>query len=204
MQDEAHMVAHPFHQLPPVAPIDPEQPQLFTGTAAPGEEETGASRVRDGGRRDEHSHQEAQRINQQMAFAPFDVFAFVLAAFASEFRGLDALAVDAARRRVLMTPCLRAYLSAHGIVETLPVPAVAPLTEIPVPTGPLRILMGEHTPFDAPIDDIKKGIDHLAHIECAVATTRLGWWDHIFDKSPFGISEVCGVGIGVHPQSVLH
>src|SRR5215813_10794274 len=181
MQDEAHMVAHPFHQLPPVAPIDPEQPQLFTGTAAPGEEETGASRVRDRGRRDEHGHQESQRINQQMALTPFDVFAFVVAAFASEFRGLDALAVDAARRRVLVTPRLLAYLGAQGIVETLPIPAVAPLTAIPVHTGPLRIRRGEHAPLDAPIDDRKNGIDHRAHIACAVASPRLGWWDHIFD-----------------------
>ena len=122
------MVAHPCHQLPPVAPIDPEQPQLFTGIAEPGEEETGASRVRDRGRRDEHGHQESQRINQQMAFAPFDVFAFVIAAFASEFRRLDALAVDAARRRGLVTPRLLAYLGPQGSVETLPVSAVTPLT----------------------------------------------------------------------------
>src|SRR5215475_11560979 len=130
------MVVHPVYQLPPITPIDPEQPQLFTSPAAPGEEETGASRVRDGGRRDEHGHQESQRINYQMAFAPFDVFAFVVAAFASEFRGLDALAVDAARRRVLVTSRLLAYLGAQGIVETLPVPAVTPLAEIPVHTGP--------------------------------------------------------------------
>jgi hypothetical protein len=26
----------------------------------------------------------------------------------------------------------------------------------------------------------------------------------MFDKIPFGISEVCGVWIGVHPQSVLN
>src|SRR5215471_15656294 len=94
------MMAHPVHQLPPIAPIDPEQPHLFTGTAEPGEEETGASRVRDGGCRDEYGHQESQRINQQMAFTPFDVFACVVATFAAECRGLDALAVDAARRGV--------------------------------------------------------------------------------------------------------
>src|SRR6185503_3762306 len=198
------MVAHPIHQLPPIAPIDPEQPQLFTGTAELGEEETGASRVRDGGCRANHGHQESQCINQQMACAPFDVFAFVVAAFASEVCGLDALAVDAARRGVLVTPRLLAYLGAQGIVEPWPVPAVAPLTAIPVHTGPLRILMGEQAPCDAPIDDIKNGIDHRSHIEFAVATTRLGWWNHIFDKIPCGISEVCGVWLGVHPQSVLN
>src|SRR5262249_17313734 len=107
-----HMVADPVHQLPPIAPIDPEQPQLFTGTAEPGAEEPGARRVRDGGRRDEPGHQESQRLNQQMAFAPFDIFAFVIATLPSQFCGLNALTVDAARRRVLVTPRLLAYLGA--------------------------------------------------------------------------------------------
>src|SRR5262245_43438322 len=198
------MVVHPVYQLPPIAPIDPEQPQLVTSPAEPGEEETGASRVRDGGRRDDHGHQESQRIHYPMALAPCDVFACVIAAFASECCGLDALAVDAARRRGLVTSRLLASLGAQGIMEPLPVPAGAPLTAIPVHPGPLRILMGEHPPLNAPIDDIKNGMDHLAHIECAVTPTWLGRWNHIFDTIPFGIREVCGVWIGVHPQSVLH
>ena len=45
------MAAHPVHQLPPIGPIDPEQPQLFTGAAKWWEEEPGPRRVRDGGRR---------------------------------------------------------------------------------------------------------------------------------------------------------
>src|SRR5215470_13539505 len=203
-QDEAHMGAHPFHQWPPVAPIAPEQPQLFTGPAEPGEEETGASRVSDRGRRDAHGHQESQRINQQRALTPFAVLALVVAAFASEVRGLAALAVATARRRGLVTPRLLAYLGAPGLVETLPSPAVAPLTAIPGHTGPLRILMGEQAPLDAPIDDIKHGMDPLAQSEFAGAPPRLGGWEHILDKIPCGSSEVCGGWIGVHPQSVLH
>ena len=64
--------------------------------------------------------------------------------------------------------------------------------------------MREHAPFDAPVNDIKDRIDHRPHLQLAVAPTRLGWGDQIFDKIPFGISEVCGVWIGVHPQSVLN
>jgi len=198
------MVAHPCHQRPPIAPLDPEPPQLFTGTAEPCEEKTGSSRVGDRGSRDAHGHQEPQRINQQMAFAPFDVFAVVVAAFASEFCRLDALAVDAARRRMLVTPCLLAHPGAEGVVEASPGPAVTPWAEIPVHPGPFRLLMGGHAPFDAPVDDIKNNLDHCSHIEFAVATTRLRGWDQIFDKIPFGISEVCEVWIGVHPQSVLN
>jgi hypothetical protein len=38
-----------------------------------------------------------------MAFASFDVFPFIVAVLPSQFCGLDALTVDAARRRVLVT-----------------------------------------------------------------------------------------------------
>jgi hypothetical protein len=62
--------------------------------------------------------------------------------------------------------------------------------------------MGEHPPFDAPIDNIKERMDHRPHSEFAVASTRLRWWDQIFDKIPFGISKVCRVWCGSHPSRI--
>src|SRR5215510_10148606 len=196
------MLAHPCHQLSPIAPITLEQPPFFTGAAEPCQQQAGPSGVGHRSSCDQYSHQEAQGINQQMAFVPFDVFAFVVAAFPTQFRGLDTLAVEAASRGMFVASSLLAHLGAQGVVEALPVSAVAPLTEIPVHTGPLWILMGEHAPFDAPVNDIKNGIEHRPHIQFAVASTRFGWWDQIFDTLPFGIREVCGGWIGVHPQSV--
>jgi hypothetical protein len=43
--------------------------------------------------------------------------------------------------------------------------------------------MGEHAPFDAPVDDIEDGIDHHPPIELAVAPTWLGWRDQIFESN---------------------
>jgi len=195
-------VAHPCHQLSPIAPIDPEQPQLCTGAAESRKAQAGPRWVGDRGGRDKHGHQEPERIDQQRAFAPFDVFALVVAALPSQFRGLDALTVETAGRGMFVAPGLLAPVGAQGVVEALPVPTVTPVADILVHTGPLRILMGEHAPFDAPVNDIKNGIDHRPHIQLAGAPTRLGWWDQRLDKIPCGISEVCGVWIGVHPQSV--
>ena len=62
--------------------------------------------------------------------------------------------------------------------------------------------MGEHTPFDAPIDDIKDGIDHRPHLQHAVPPTRLGWRDQMFDTIPFGISKVCRVWFRGHSHSL--
>ena len=64
--------------------------------------------------------------------------------------------------------------------------------------------MGEQAPCDAPVDDIKNSIDHRPHIKRAVAPTRLGWGDHIFDKIPFGIKKVCRVWLCSHPSSFPH
>ena len=196
------MLGDPFHQLPSIRTINPDQPQLFTGATESCAEETGSSRIGDRSSCDDHGHQEPQGIDQQMAFTPFDVFAFVVAALPSQFRGLDALTVETAGRGMFVAPGLLAPVGAQGVVEALPVPTVTPVADILVHTGPLRILMGEHAPFDAPVNDIKNGIDHRPHIQLAGAPTRLGWWDQRLDKIPCGISEVCGVWIGVHPQSV--
>src|SRR5215470_2134611 len=120
-----------------------------------------------------------------MPFAAFHLFPTIIAPLPAQFRRLDALTVEAARRRVLMTACFLAHPGPQGVMHPLPVSTVAPLAEMPVHPGPLRILMREHAPFNAPIDDIKNSIDHCPHIELAVAPTRLGWWDQIFDKIPF-------------------
>jgi hypothetical protein len=196
------MLAHPLHQLPPLGPVDPAQPQLFTGTAEPRTEETGASGIGYRGRGDDDGHQEPQRVDENVSFAAFDVFACIITALTSEVRGLDALASHAAGRGVLMTTGRLTDLGAQGVVEALPVATVTPVAEIPVDTGPLGILMREHPPLDAPLDDIKNGIDHRPHIQCAVASTRFGRRDQILEKIPFGISEVCGVWFRRHPHSL--
>ena len=134
----------PTRQLPTIGPIDPDQPELFTRPAEPGEEETRPSRVRHRGRCDDHGQHEPQRIDQQMAFAPFDLFAAIVTTLPAQLRGLDALAIQTAGGGVFVVALLLAHLGTQGVVEALPVPAVTPLVEIPVHALPLRILMGEH------------------------------------------------------------
>src|SRR5262245_4781933 len=84
-------------------------------------------------------------------------------------------------------------------MQPLPVPTGAPLAEIPVDTGPLRIRMREHAPCDAPIDNIKQDRDHRPHIELAVASTWLGWWDHIGDEIPCASVRSVGYGLACIP-----
>jgi hypothetical protein len=97
-----------------------------------------------------------------------------------------------------------AHLRSQGSMETVPLPTVTPLAEIPVPAVPIGILMRQHPPLNAAIYDIKDGIDYGPHVQGAVASARFWWRYQIFDKMPFGISEVCWVWIGVHPSSFLN
>src|SRR5215475_13600469 len=127
------MLAHPCHQLPPIGPSDPEQTQLFTGPAASGQEQARPSRVRHRGGRDDEGQEESQRIHQDMPFAAFDIFAFIVAPLAPECGRLPTLAIEAASGGVFVASCLLAYLGAQGIVEPLPVPTVTPLAEISLP-----------------------------------------------------------------------
>ena len=187
------MVGDPLNEVPTIGPIDPDQPELLARAAEPGKEETRPSGVGDGGCRDDHGQDAPKRIDQQVAFAAFDLFAAVVPTLPAQLRGFDALTIQAARGGGGVAALLLTHLGTQGVVETLPVPAVTPLVEIPVHALPLGIRMGEHTPFDAPIDNIEESIDHRTHIQRAMASTRLGWWDQICDKIPCGISEVCRV-----------
>src|SRR5262245_43037507 len=196
------MWAPPLDQLPAIGSIDPDHASLFTRPAEPRKEEPGARGVRHRSGRDDHGHEEPQRIDAERRVAAFYLFPAIVAPLPAQFCGLDALTVEAARGGVLRATRFLAHPGPQGGMQPWPVPAVAPLAEIPVHTGPLRILMRQHTPLDAPGDDIENGMNHRPHIEFAVASTWLGWWDQIFDTIPFGISKVCRVGFGSHPSRI--
>ena len=88
------MLGDPLHQLPTIGPVDPEQPQLVTGPAEPGKEQASPRWVGDRGGRHDHGHQEPQRIDEEMSLAAFDLCPTIVAALATQFGGLDTLAVQ--------------------------------------------------------------------------------------------------------------
>jgi hypothetical protein len=194
------MLGDPLHQVPAIGPIDPDQAELFTGPAQLRKEEACPCGVRHRGGGDDHGQEQAQGIDQEVPFASFDLFPTVVATLSAQLRRLDALAVETARRGVFMTPRLLADLGAEGVVEALPVPAVSPLAEVPVHTGPLRVLMGEHAPFDAPVDDIKHGIDHRAHLQFAVAPPGLGGGIKYLIQSHSASVRSVGYGLAFIPR----
>jgi len=203
-QDKPQMLGDPVHQRAAIGAINPDQAQLFAGAAAVRAEEPGSCGVGDSGGSDHHGHAPSQSLDQDRPFAACHLLPPLIAPLPAPCRRLDALTGEAARCGVLVTARCLAHPGPQGVRPPWPLSAGAPLAAIPLHPGPLRLLMREHAPFAAPIDDIKNSLDHRPSIELAVAPTRLGWGDPIFAQIPCGLREVCGVWIGVHPQSVLN
>src|SRR5262245_66620207 len=94
-----------------------------------------------------------------------------------------------------------ADLGTHGIVEALPVAAVAPLRKVPIDAIVVGILMREHAPLDPPVNDKKDGIDDDSNIEDTTTTTRRGGRNKIFIPIPFATSEAGGLRVPTPPKT---
>jgi hypothetical protein len=119
------MLGAPRDQLPTRGPVDPEQPQLFTGPAEPSKEQARPRRVGDRGGRPDHGQQEPQCIAEQMSCAALALFPTIVAACSTPCGGLDTVAVQRPRSGMLVPAFLLAYPGAQGLREPLPVPPLS-------------------------------------------------------------------------------
>ena len=141
------------------------------------------------GRRHQHAQHQTERIDQQMALAPFDFLGRVVADAASMPVGLDALAVQDAGGGAAPLALLLAGQASQAGVETLPRPIQRPLAEDRVDRLPRRKARGKQTPRNASLDHIKDGIDHPASIRWRTAQLG-GRWAQRLQEGPLGDGEV--------------
>src|ERR1700749_1688197 len=125
-----------------------------------------------------------------MPLATFDLLACIITARAGDLGCLDALAVQAAGGRMLVTACLLAYRGSQGVVNTLPIPAVTPLPKVMIYTFPFGKIFWPHSPFDPPDSHIKDGVDDGSHIELARPSARFSNRNQIFDKIPLIVGQI--------------
>src|SRR5215207_2269990 len=123
------MLANPAHQLTTVAAVHPDEAQFLAPSAQPLEDQTRAVAFLHRGGADHDQQEQAEGIDQQMPLAPLDLFGCVIPSDAFDLGGLDALAIQTARRRVLVASGSLTHTSAHGVMQTLPVAAQAPPAE---------------------------------------------------------------------------
>src|SRR5512144_482853 len=124
-----------------------------------------------------------------MPFAAVDLFACIVAALTGDLGRLDALAVQTTGSRMFMPAGLPAYLGAQGIVQALPVTAVAPLPKVMIHTFPVRILPRQQPPLDTAHYHIENGVEYQTHLQAPWPPSRFGRGNQILDKLPLVISE---------------
>src|SRR5271157_4718853 len=154
-----------------------------------------AMAVRDARTMHHDDQQQAQRIYHNMALAPRRLFMHIDPARFAAFRSFDALAVDARRAGVRLTPFLHAYLFDQRRVDLLPDPGTGPTPKIAVDGLPGGKIDREHSPLTPRPGHIQNGIHNVPHFPLA----RPAPWVRpkvFLNQLPFGILKISLVGSG--------
>ena len=125
-----------------VAAIDPQEPQPGGPRQHAGEQGLGASALRRAGRGDMDAEQQAQRVHQQVALAPFDLLGCVVADSPAVPVGFHALAVQDGRRGPRAFAGRAPHQGPEPGVERLPDVLPRPFAEDMVDRLPRRKLLG--------------------------------------------------------------
>src|SRR5437588_11849806 len=197
------MLLNPTDQSAPIAAIDPDEAQFLTPATQSMEDEACAVTLLHRGGRDHDQQQQAERVHQQMALAPLNLFSCVIAADAFNFSGLDALRVQTPGGRMLVSPALLTHLCTHSVVETLPVAAQAPPPKVVIDTLPTRVFARQHPPLDTTDHDIEDGVNNHSHVQRTRASTKFRRWNQLFDKMPLAVSQIGRVDLVRHTQNLL-
>lgn len=148
LQPKTAFCGHPVQELTAITAVDPDTAQFLAGAAQVCEQELGAIAVLDGGG-DHHCQQQAQGINQDVAFRPVDLLPGVIAACPGKGGRFYTLAVQAASRWLFVPPGTLTHPRPQRIVDALPDAVRAPLPKVSVDALPLRIFRRQHAPLDA-------------------------------------------------------
>src|SRR2546429_2928480 len=196
------MFNHPTHQGAAIAAIYPDAAQLLAVTVQPLEDEARAVTFLHRSGSDDDQQQQAESINQQMPLAPFDLFRGVIASNASDFSGFDALTIETSGGRMLMASGPLTDLSAHGVVEALPVAAQAPQAKVMIDALPFWIFTRQHPPFDTADNNVENGIDDHSDVQRTRASARFRTGNQVFDKMPLAVSQIGWVDLVRHTQNL--
>src|SRR5436309_15672460 len=107
---------------------------------------------------------QAQRVDQQMTFASFELLATIVAAGSARMGRLDGLTIENRRRGQRLTSGRHPDALAQTAVDLLPDARPTPLPEVIIDGLPFRQIMRQHTPGAATAQYIQHGIDNGTHI----------------------------------------
>src|ERR1041384_3387394 len=198
---------HPGLQEARIGAISPNAAQPREPMPQEAQKELGAVTILHACGRHHYSNEQPQRVYQDMALAPFDLFGTIKACGPSAIGGLDALRVDNRGAGLAVAAFQDAEVTAQGIVDPFPGTIFSPAPKVMIDDAPGRQIVGDKAPRTAGAQDIQDRIDDLALGINFWSTTRLGGRDHWFENLPFGIMEVgwvrfSGLHTAILPQQI--
>src|SRR5207249_9993834 len=143
---------------------------------------------------DHNTQNQSQAVHRQMAFAPLDLFARVVAAFSCLIGCFHRLAVDDCCRRCHVSPFRFPNPVAKGVMDKYPGPILSPSPVIPIDGLPGRKITGHEPPRTARSYHVKDRIDQTATItldrSSALVFAGLRGRNQGLDLVPFFISQI--------------
>ena len=161
-QAAPNSVRDPVHQSPAVAAIHPNLSPLLTTARQAAQQQAGTIAVLHTGGSHHDYPQQPQRVHQEVTLAPVDLLPGIVTPPPWNRRAFGALAVQAARGRVLVAPALLPQSGAQSVMEALPSPITGPTVERVVNRAPGRELAGQLPPLTTRLQDIQDRIHDLA------------------------------------------
>src|SRR5215212_1677521 len=126
-----------------------------------------------------------------MALATIDLLARVIAALQSpDFGRLDALRVNNPSRWSRTATGLLPDFGAELVVDGFPSAVQPPQAEVMIDSLPLREILGQQIPADAAADQIKDGVQDLAHISGTRASAGFCFRNESLNMFVFTIGQV--------------
>jgi hypothetical protein len=160
----------------------------------------------DGCRRDQHSQNQAQAAHRDVAFAPRNLLARIVAAFSGLIRCFDRLTIHDGGAGRHCPPFGLTHTVPQDVVGEGPSPVLAPDAEVAVDRGPRPKVTGQKPPGTPRPDHIEKGVEQTAAIQLNGSAPLLspGFWGRHqrLNLVPFFISQVCSIAtrMRLHPS----
>jgi hypothetical protein len=134
---------------------------------------------------------------------PLIFFPRVEAAFAAPLAGLNRLAVEHGRGRLLVPALGVAQVGAQGVVDPLPGPVGLPAAEVAVDGLPGGEVVRQHSPGAAGGQEVEDGVEQVPVGVLPGPAAGLGAGDQVFDVGPLEVGQVRRVALPfAHADSV--
>ena len=140
-----------------------------------------------------HGQDQAQRIDNEVSFAPLDPLVRIKAGWTACFRRLDALRVDDRRTGIGQLAGTNAYFLAEHRVNATPGAVTRPFPEVVIDMAPEREIRGQHAPLGPSTVDIEDSIDDSTQINGAFTASTRWLGQKRRDDRPFMVADIAGV-----------